>query len=264
MLFLISPVAPVPQPLWPAVWELCSLLQLNLSLVQGLIAPHTAAHTVPERRIRKKMKVVIFFSSGFFSTLMWFVGTHLVIWERSFSPSQVPAVLSWCPGVPVTLWHLLQLKAISWVCMSKTNSQWGPQFLCAVTVQQNSIYWSLTVTVVGQQLLLMGALPGLSAAACIYVALWAGGGEGTWVRETRKGSAPGQHFWKQRNLKALKCIKIKPHFLIHSIHLARENWSLRLNVYIKKLEMIGIIPKLSQYFVQHLMFQIQTHSHRGN
>lgn len=71
----------------------------------------------------------------------------------------------------------------------------------------------------------------------------------TWVCETRKGSAPGQHFYKQRNrkkFKAVKCIKIKPHYLIQSIHLAQENKNharkieacARLNVFIKKSEMI--------------------------
>lgn len=154
---------------------------------------------------------------------MWFVRTHLVIWECSFFPSQVPAVLSGCPGVPAALWHTLELKAISRVCMSKTNSQWGPQFLCIVAVQQSSIYWSLTVTVVGQQLLLIGALPLLSAAARINVVLneqVEGRGLG-YVRQW-KALLLGSAFINKETLKVLKCIKIKPCYLVQSIHLAQE------------------------------------------
>lgn len=77
------PCAPCP---WPAVWELCRVPQPSCSLAQWSIAPCMAPRTVPERQARRKIKVVIFFSSGFFSTLMWLVRTYSVIWELSFFP----------------------------------------------------------------------------------------------------------------------------------------------------------------------------------
>lgn len=93
----------------------------------------------------------------------------------------------------------------------------------------------------------MGALLRLSAAACIYVALNEQV-EGRVLGHKRQGKTlHKKHFYKPRNFKALKHIKIKLHYLIQSIHLTQEKkkgqenghlHKIKLNMYIKKLEMI--------------------------
>lgn len=153
-------------------------------------------------------------------------------------------MLEQCPRVPVALRLPLQLKAISWVRMSRRNSQWVPPSLCAVAVQQSSIYWSLTGTVVGHQPVLKGALLCLSRAARLCCSTGAGGAEDTWESETRKGSASEENFCERRNFRMIKCRKIEPHYPLQSTHgrgEVQENWNLHKIKYLHwkvKSEMI--------------------------